>query len=282
MTTSQEPDRVIAFVTEIVNRFLSQHGFAPANVAARNDPPPPPETTNHQAAPAPLFSGLKDFARPKRRRTGLAADRADGGENVGGRGLVPSSSAEAASAAVAPTTRARSKRRAIATRDQDEEEAATQRDRDSRTVIAPPVTIAGPAPATTTTEEAEGDAPDALLWTDSTTGLVWEIDPRTGNSRRADVARPRLGCDGTDTHHDRPLKSGAMLVDRSALRSRSEDANGEGAGAVAVSPAVDETPPAWLEEKLAVRSTRVLIPVCRNASRQADLHVTPCLYRGSP
>lgn len=240
----------------IVKRFLVQHGFASAPITKKLPPFP--------AAPAPSSSSLDASLRKKRPRSDSSAQT---GIEAGMREDVVTSDGDRAAMTSGTRSLSGLERRTVA--------AAGGAVKASVPLLA----IAGPAePDTGATDD--GQPPEMMRWIDPVTNILWEIDTRTGNSRRLDPAR---------LHHHRPAASreperggaaepspppslpatrgGALIVDRSALRSRNEGLNNSTEmGAM----------PEWLEAKLAVSrfsylSHRFYYLLC------AEL--LPCLYQ---
>ncbi|GAA5866738.1 hypothetical protein JCM3774_001977 [Rhodotorula dairenensis] len=241
----REPSRVAAFVTEIVNRFLSQHGFAPTSVAAARTTTAPPL----RSVSVSSQSGLPRPAHTKRPRSDASSELA-GGE------VDPAVPVQVPVQAMGTGSPSSSKRRAAATND--------DKDRLDVGIELPTAgSSAAVAPSPLTCTEARNvPLGAALLWTDSTTGLVWNIDSRTGNSRRAGASVRDRECNSESGQRwdsaDGPTtrtRSKALIVDRSALKSReATDANCETTTATAAAAAdaatANEMPP-WLEAKLA-------------------------------
>lgn len=217
-------------MTGIVKRFLVQHGFASA-------PIPKKPSSLLAAAPTPLSSSL-DALRKKRPRSSSSAQTGD--ETAGTEEDAVVSGRDCA----AMMSGARSLRRL--------ENRALRAGGASKESV-PLVAIAGPAEPDTGGRD-DRRSPKMMLWTDPVTNILWEIDTRTGNSRRVDPTRrdhralaldePERGAAESSPPPPPAINGNSLIVDRSALRSRNEGLND--------STETTGEMPAWLEAKLAV------------------------------
>ena len=219
-------------MTGIVKRFLVQHGFASAPL-----PKKPPSLL--LAVPTPHLSSLDAPLRKKRPRSDSSAQTGDETAGTGEDAVGDNGDRAAMTSGVRSLSRL---------------ENRTLRAESASKELVPPVAIAGPAESDTGGGD-DRQPPKMMLWTDPATNILWEIDTRTGNSRRVDPARlhhrsaaseePERG--GVESSSPLPpppgSKGSSLIVDRSALRSRNEGLND--------STEMGEMP-AWLEAKLAV------------------------------
>ncbi|GAA5980009.1 hypothetical protein JCM10908_001497 [Rhodotorula pacifica] len=253
----EDPSRIEAFVTSIVNRFLVQQGYTTERPITKAATGSSRARTAPRPASAPLLLGGAHGDAPIRSRS------SDGAAGSAPRKRLRTA---ATSSSIEQQLEAKS-----TTPSQDWFLTSSTKRRRASVAVEGPI-VRSSAPMRQDEEEDEGqEAP--IRWQDPQTLIVWEVDPRTGNSRRAEFVPRRRQSDSAvgdreEGNRDRGIDElsgdeggvharlrrqgagGAGIVDRSALlkscRNGRDDNDSDDAGAQTQS----EKMPAWLEAKL--------------------------------